>query len=284
MPVYTDRKIWYNLDSNELIPLGTMGPGTYLYRLDIKGNSLLSTLYVKSKDAGATISAEYYDVTTGENFGEETFLKTHLDIDAGETHRILISGLHNKPVLRLVIAGGDVEFSIFNTVLPSQFSAVDAALVFDAELFDVLSNKALPGAGLDDVNDVLRFFRVKPDGSLIVSSSPATPQNPYFRDYIGLTSPGTVQTLLNEVVPANTKRILTKVRVTTRQSGFYKILENSSIIGSGRLDPSKTSDTFTWEPNRSVSAGNSIKLLFETYAGRPVSDLEAYVMGYDEQV
>lgn len=284
MPTYTDRKIWYDLDSSELVKLDTLGPGTYLYRLDIKGNSLLSTLYVKAKDAGATINAEYYDVTTGENFGEETFLKKHLDIAAGETDRILISNLHNKPVMRLVIAGGNVEFSVFNTVLPSAFSAMDAALIFDGEDFDALASKASPVAALDELNGLMKFLRVKPDGSLIVSDSNTTPADPYFREFIGQTTPGSVQTLLSEVVPVSTKRFLSRVVVTTRHSGTYKILEDSSIIGSGRLDSREVESVFTWEPNRSVTAGKTIKLQFETYAGRPISDLEAYVMGYDEQL
>lgn len=284
MTHYTATKDIYELDSTELIKLGTLGPGTYKYRINMRGNSLLSTLYVKSKDPGATVSGYYYDVTTGENFGEETFLKNHNDVAAGETDRIFVSNLHNKPVLSLVITGGNVEFSVFNTVLPSSFSAIDSALVFDGEDFVLIANKALPGAALDELSGELKFLRAKPDGSLIVSTSPTTPANTFFREFDGLSDPGTEQTLLNVLVPANTRRVLTAVRVTTRQSGTYKVMADAVKIASGRLDSRKIQDDFTWTPNRPIAAGVRIKLFFETYSGRPVSKLEAYLMGYDEQV
>ena len=58
-------------ETNCILSLRTLAPGTYQVKIDMMGDALLSTLYVKSMDVGASVEVEYFDFTLGGDFGEE---------------------------------------------------------------------------------------------------------------------------------------------------------------------------------------------------------------------
>jgi hypothetical protein len=97
-----------------------------------------------------------------------------------------------------------------------------------------------------------------------------------------LTTPGFEQTIITSVVPALTTRVLTGLKISTPQSGTYRILADAVKIGGGRLNSLKTESEFKWEPGREIATGQTITVKFETYTGRPASDLECYLMGFDK--
>jgi hypothetical protein len=113
-----------NLDQFETkaaYELESRGVGTVYQQMMIRGNSILSSVYVKSIDVGATLSINYYDTTTGDDgTGERFDLKSHAiitDADAGKTFRIVVPRIHNKPKIEAIIAGGNVEFGVYITVV-----------------------------------------------------------------------------------------------------------------------------------------------------------------------
>jgi hypothetical protein len=106
-------------------PLFTLRPRssqTYQRIIEVKGNSLLSSVYVKSIDPGTTIQVNYFDTTTGASFGERFDLDSHDLVDdtaAGETFRIVVTRVHRRVVCEMIITGGSAEVSVFATVISS---------------------------------------------------------------------------------------------------------------------------------------------------------------------
>ena len=87
--------------------------------------------------------------------------------------------------------------------------------------------------------------------------------------------------LISAIVPALTTRKLSKVTVTCRLEGMFKITIGASTIGSGRTSPASPNAIFDFNPKREVSAGSTIKVKFKARPGSAVSEVEAYLMASD---
>ena len=123
-----------NLDqfeTSELLEFSSRSDGTYKAQMMIRGNSILSSVFVKSISPGATLKVNYFDTTSGtEQLSERFDLNSHAlitDADAGETFRIVVSRIHNKPIIEAVVTGGTVEFGVYVTVV----SDFPSELIFD---------------------------------------------------------------------------------------------------------------------------------------------------------
>ena len=64
----------------EVMALATRAPETYMRLLGIAGNSILSSIFVESMDAGAVLNVRYWDTTTGSEATEEYTIGNHLEI------------------------------------------------------------------------------------------------------------------------------------------------------------------------------------------------------------
>jgi hypothetical protein len=113
-----------NLDqfeTRQLLELESRGPGTYEVQMMIRGNSLLSSVFVKSISAGATLKVNYFDTSSGTVQDSERYdLQSHIlltDADAGTTNRIIVPRIHNKPIAEVIVTGGTVEFGVYITVV-----------------------------------------------------------------------------------------------------------------------------------------------------------------------
>lgn len=168
-------------ETDNLLDLKNRGPGTYRIKLMIRCNSLLSSIYIKSADAGATVKANYFDTTTGSELTTERYdLLSHDlydDTNVGETNRILVTKIHNKPQLEVIVTGGNVEFGVYGTAVSSSASDLDSALIRDGDLFVTDVNRALPVSCLDRSTGTLHFIPCKGGKLWItgdVSISPVT--------------------------------------------------------------------------------------------------------------
>jgi hypothetical protein len=153
--------------TTELMKLQSRGVDTYITPLLIEGNSILSSIYVKSMDVGASIIARYYDYTTGVSTATEryflidhpTILPAMLDPTYGLTDRKTVTRIHNKPVLEVQVIGGNVEFGVYATVVTSFASDLDSALQFDGEIADLTRDKGMPIVTLDDTSGEFNIVR-----------------------------------------------------------------------------------------------------------------------------
>jgi len=151
-----------------LVPLVERAVGVYYSKLDMAGNSILSTVFVENS-SGGTILVEYFDFTTGDLLGELDPLKPHVALDTALTwNKVLVSNSHDKVIMRMTVTGGPVKFSVYGTVKNSTVSDLDAALVLENEIVNLLLNKGIPIGGIDEVNNVWRLLRIDEDGNLFV--------------------------------------------------------------------------------------------------------------------
>lgn len=140
----------------------TLGPGTYEQLSEIRGNSILSSIYVQAIDPGATLQVNYYDTTTGAGLGERYDLAAHdlvTDVDVGGTFRILVGRIHRRVVCEVIITGGNVTFSVYATAVTSTASDIDSALIREGEDYTDPEDKAIPIAYLDESTDQLFFVK-----------------------------------------------------------------------------------------------------------------------------
>jgi hypothetical protein len=114
-------------NSGAFLDLKARPIGTYEKVSEIKGNAILSSVYVRAIDPGATLKVNYYDTTTGATFGERFELTGHDLIDdtaAGETFRRFVTQIHRRVVCEAIVTGGNVDFSVYATVVTA-FSPQD---------------------------------------------------------------------------------------------------------------------------------------------------------------
>lgn len=109
----------------------------------------------------------------------------------------------------------------------------------------------------------------------IVDGEPGTPKHFTSGE---LSTDGTLQTLISETVPASKIYDLYSVRVICRTHGKFIILQNGSLIGSGRTGPSLGElSVFQWTPRFPAVAADVIEVKFQTLSGAPINEVEAYL-------
>lgn len=177
--------------------------GEYINHLHIQGNSLLCSVYVSQIDVGATLHVDYFDTTTGDREGEEYILGAHPTLSvAPMTNRITITRIHEAPRIRVRVVGGSARFGVMMTVVTSFATDLDAALIFDEQVANLLRDKAIPIAGYDNTGKY-NFIRVQ-DGILQVGGEVTAGElfinKRLYNEVLGQL-PSTDVTLINYTVP-----------------------------------------------------------------------------------
>jgi len=196
-----------------LVPLVERPVGVYYSKLDMAGNSILSTVFVENS-TGGTVLVEYFDFTTGDLLGELGELRSHIPMDTALTwHKTLVSNTHDKVIMRITVTGGPIKFSVYGTVKNSTVSDLDAALVSEDEVVNFLLNKGIPIGGIDEVNNVWRLLRIDEDGNLFVRTleDVTTPNITNFDIVLANTE-------YSHTFPSATKR----VTIQNRDNGLVK--------------------------------------------------------------
>lgn len=250
-------------ETKTLLEVEPRGPGTYPVKMMVRCNSLLSSIYIKAADAGATIKANYFDTTTGDEFtGERYDLSSHLPYgpaNAGETHRLLVTKIHNKPQLEVIVTGGNVEFGVYATAVSSSASDVDSALVSDGDTFAPETNKAIPMACLDVSTGLLNFVTCP----LKVEITGQGGDLYHIRGGVD-ADPGNTVTVLTDTVPTGTERRFTKLWVTATNDGYFSLLANGVEIAAGRIDVVQHNVAFRFDPVHTIGAGISYELKYSS--------------------
>lgn len=270
-------------DTQLVFGLSNKSPGLYRRDFTTTGNSLLSSVFIKTADPGATLSIRYYQTTGAtEDDGEKQFLGQHQlldDTDAPSTHSVLVAKFHDKPFVECTVTGGNIDFSLYATLLTQNASDIDAALQLDGTVIDVDAVKGMPIMGYDPASGKVFFIRT--EGGVIPVSFSEAGDPVHLSSGVVVSTPGTSQDLITSTVPIAKVRKLTQATVVCRQHGFYRVTLDGAIIGSGRTGPANNKDSFTWSPRLNASAGQIMKVTFTALTGSSVSDVEAYLMGSD---
>ena len=268
-------------ESKILIPLVSRGPGVYIQKMFTEGNSILSTLFVESLDVGASVYAEYFDFGVGGEVGEAVFLQAHDIVTTAVTSdRQLVTKMHNKPYIRLTVAGGNVVFGVYITVVVSQASDIDSALKKDNQIVSLPNDKGIPIVIYDTDSGRWHFAQGDngvQDVHVVGNISIGLTGTPLFLEAATLTTPSTEQTLISYTVPASKTLNIASARVVCRQESFFEVYGDGTLIGSGRTGPASPNVYFDYSVSPSFVSGKIIEIKATARSGSPASSIEAYV-------
>ena len=257
-------------------------PGTVLRSMEIRGNAMLSSVYVKAMDAGATLKVNYFQTSTGDiPLGERHDLNSHPLLDdtfVGETDQIVVTRIHNKPHLEFIITGGNVEFGVYVTVNDELASDIDSALVLDGQTGDLTGDKGIPTACYDEDNNQWRLLRCNADGTLPVSLDAGTP---FFADGTKTDVAAASTQLASFTVPANTTRKMSKVIVSSFGTGIWTLTSDGSTIAKGRTGPGKYNSIFEFNPKREIATGLEVVLNYQQISLFSSLTVDHFIMASD---
>lgn len=237
-------------EARVVVPVQELSAGTHKFQFgQPAGNSLLSTIFVRAIDPGASVKVNYYDFGPGDGSepGERIDLAGHPLVSAGDepvSDRRVIARISNKPVLEIIVAGGSAEVGVHIAVVADFPSEADPTSFF----------KTYPGV-----------------------ASFASP-------FVGVTTPGVEQTLYSASVPSGTIRHLASINIACRMEGRFSVTAGGTMVGSGRTGAAVPNARFVWSPQRPIAAGDLVEVKFTARLGSAVSDLEAYLQMSDETV
>ena len=255
MAAATDVIRLNEFDTYALLPLQSRGAGTYIKNLVIVGNSLLSTVFVKS--ISGSVKVNYYEFTTGRDSSERKELPGHLLITAPNTanpSKITTTPFHNTVVLEVIVTG-TAEFSVYTTVVSSFATDLDAALHLEGDVVDVLEDKGLPGMCFNRTTGRFEFLSCPLNVTIIE-------QEPFFSRGAITVVPGTTQTMLSFTVPNGTTRKLRRVFVTGSNDGYFTLESGGVEIAAGIIDNTNRNTPFIFDPQRPIGAGTLVELKF----------------------
>jgi hypothetical protein len=210
--------------SLDLIPLESRPAGTYYAKLDLSGNSVLSTVLVEAADAGASVLVEYFDFTTGFEIGEGNLLRAHNPLSSGlATDKVLVGNTHDKAYAKATVTGGSATFSVYGTVVSTSATELADAIIEENQTVNFLTDKAVAMGGYDETNGVWKFLRIGEDGEILVSSVTIF-ENVIHAD--ATIAKGSEQTLIDKTYVSDTRVI--KILCEGDGYGKFTVLINDS--------------------------------------------------------
>lgn len=198
-----------------------------------RGSRIFVTLNVTAIDPGASVSVKVKNGFS-EDFPKDERLSFSLSA-VGIKSRAL-SDFHNQFTIDVVVTGGNATFAV-------AVSTADNAQ----------SSAASSGSG-----------DVTPPPSDLAGIG-------HFADSSDTITPGAAQDLITETVPAGIQRQLSKLFVSCRFEGFYEVLLDGDVVGSGRTGPGNVNSRYEWTPVRPAEEGQEIIVRFTARAGAPAT-------------
>ena len=271
-------------ESRAIVPIQTLTAGTHTFPMHTEGNSLLSTVYVKT--ITGSVDVKYWDFGPGgaENLGERVDLQFHDPITVADTSsRIIVTALHNKPRLEIIVTGGPVEVGVYVTVVSTFASDLDTHLKKHLQDADLLKDKGVVAVGYDAVLDKFFFLpieggAVKVTGTVIASSFTGTPMA--LRSADGLTVPvsTTIDAIVEATVPVGKTWQILRLQGHCRAYGYFEVFVDSTKLSGIRLNsgPSSENPLHKFEPYHALAAGKKIKVKY-THSFGPSVDVGAII-------
>lgn len=228
--------------SGEIFERQSRGAGTYIQIAEIRGNSILSSIFVRSITAGATLKINYYDTTTSPELGQRFELVGHDIITDAiaplTTLRTLVTRIHHKIVAEAIVTGGAIDFSLYATVVSSTASDLDSALNLDGATWDPATDKGLAVMCLDRTTGILDFLPCE-DGALKVTGTVDTvigslgTVKSLFAESLALASNASVDIITYTVPPATTAYLILG-EVSGTNIATFDVKLNGTIIARTR--------------------------------------------------
>jgi hypothetical protein len=181
MPIQLPIRRLTTFESSQLFKRGEYAPEVWTIPLQIEGNSLLSSVYVRSMDPGASILCRYYQTTLGQIGEERSPIIEHQLISPGMvdplyglTNIVTVTPIHNKPVLEVTLSGGSADFGVYGTVVQSFALDLGNAAKLDGQEAVLDRDRGFPFMLLDPISGEFRFVRSQDGGLPVVLQGSAS--------------------------------------------------------------------------------------------------------------
>ena len=272
--------------SIHVFTMQTLGAGTHIQQVAPYGNAILSTVWVKSLDVGASIEVKWFDLGPGDGTfpGERIYLGAHTTINSADvSDRRIIPRLHNKAFCEVIITGGNVTFGIYGSAV-ADFPQTAPYLDGQAA---VLANDGGNAFVIYNPVDGKFYLARGPNGSLNVNVTGGTLQetdiDPVVFSFRGASTPTISQTLITQIVPANKLWKLRSCKIISRSYGEFILKLNGAIIGEGKCSQAESNPVHALTPYFKASSGNTVQVEFIQNYGAPM-DLAAYLQLTSEAI
>lgn len=271
---------------DSVVPLGLeeRTPGIYEKPFLIEGNSILSTVFVESIDPGASLEVLYYDYTTGQDVGEAYQLEVHRILSTpGDIDRISVTKIHNKPIVRCAVIGGNVKFSVYITVVSSFTSDLDNALKYDEEIVNYLRDKGMPIMGVDVNDSEFNFIQAR-NGRLlveIVADSREINKRLYMQNLNVL--PNIENLVINYTVPVGKRFIWISGFGASDSQGKWTCQVDGANVLTRRSNYDDREVKLYLDYPFILNAGQNLKVYAKnTTIQNENSDVETWIYGFEE--
>jgi hypothetical protein len=100
--------------------------------------------------------------------------------------------------------------------------------------------------------------------------------------FVGLSTPGTIQTLITQTVGAGLSQNLHDFRIVGKNFGVFEIDVDGDIIGAGSINPVNNVDHQEWKRAIQLTAGQVVSVKFLAHSSQPANNLYAF-LSYSEE-
>lgn len=122
----------FRLRPNETVAIKELSPtlsGTYYQQLWAEGNAVVSTVFVESLTAGASLMVTFEDLGLSDNAADRVWLGGHEILNsANSISKTSITRFHNKPRIKTVVTGGTVTYGQWVTLKTEAVSDIQFGL------------------------------------------------------------------------------------------------------------------------------------------------------------
>lgn len=233
----------YGNEAAVLAPLIARPAATYSFPCELRGNALISTIFVTDID-GATITATWRDHNPLTN--DLYTVAAHDPITANGYHRKFIAeATHGVSVLEITVAGGTPTFGVFVTAnqLVGNFASPDSLQQVTGTI------SAVPYVGVPAV----------------MQSTPGD-----------LTDPGNTVVLASVAVSAGEEWQLRRLEGQCRAFGYFEVYVDAARVARSLSGPATENPIFMFDPFESASAGQTVEVRY-TQSHGPIVDVSAFL-------
>jgi hypothetical protein len=262
-------------ETKTLLEVESRAAGTTFVKMMLRGNSLLSSVFVKSITAGATLAVNYFDTTTGDEATPERFnLNSHAlitDTAAGTTFRILVPRIHNKPQLEVIVTGGTVEFGVYATLV-GDFPL--SGNIIDGQLANLLADGGIPISVYDPGDG--KFYLLR-GASGFIGVDVEGPGQGIVLEATASIATGPEASILSSVVPVGKTWRMAYGAVVCRGYGRWRLTVDGARIAGGATGPEKPHDEARIPRKLEATAGQTVELFYTYNIGPPGMPIDAFV-------
>lgn len=263
-------------ETKALLDLGARGAGTTRIKMMVLGNALLSSVFVKSATPGATLKVNYFDTTTGDVDTPERYdLTSHALLgaaDAGQTVRLLVPRIHNKPYMEAIVTGGTVEFGVYASIVAD--FPVDLQGALDGQIANLGTDDGIPIAVYDPSDG--KFYLLRGAAGVLATDPDARGAGSVYEATVAV-SPGPEAAVLTTVVPVGETWRIRYAKVACRGQGRWSLKLDGARIGGGVTGPARNESRDELPPAMVATAGQTIEVLYAYTHGPSSIDLDAFV-------